>query len=116
MRRLLTLITLAVVTATPAFAQSSPVAVPPPGVPGIPGALPGAVNGQIQATAEDLARQTKLANQALSDATRNRDATLATSGSLSAGEPHVTKPIPAAPTVYDAVSYTHLTLPTILRV
>ena len=101
MRRLLTLLVVAILTAAPAIAQSPPVTIPPPGVPGIPGASPAAVNGQVVAASEDLARQAKLANQALADAIHNRDATLATTGSLSAGEPHVAKAIPAAPTETD---------------
>jgi type IV secretion system protein TrbG len=99
MSRLLAAAVASLVIAAPVYAQTPPATSSD--VPAILGASAAAVNRQIAAANENLARQAKLADQAIAEATRARDASLATSGSLAAAEPHAAKPVPAAPTEDD---------------
>ena len=94
-------ITVALLATVPALAQNAPSTPIAPTVPGIPGASPAAVNGQVATGPEDLARQARIADQAIAEATRRRDTPLNPGGSLSAGETHAARAVPVAPTPDD---------------
>ena len=98
MNRLLVAFAASLAMALPAEGQTP--AASATGVPAIPGASPEAVNRELAVTGPELARQAKIADQAVSEA-RAREASLATAGSLNAAESRAFKPVPPAPTEED---------------
>ena len=98
MNRLLVAFAVSLAMALPADGQTP--AASPITVPAIPGASPEAVNRELGAMSLELARQSKIADQAVSEA-RAREASLATAGSLNAADSRAIKPVPPAPTEED---------------